>query len=120
MHTYRLRRLLAAALLGGAATLACAQPTLTPAQAAYVKAESRGVEDRFVAEVAGVVGVSVERVRSAMPDERRITVAVERLMAALEKDLGRPLDAAQEAAIRAADERRRRELAALRSRAMQR
>ncbi len=106
--------------LAAALPAAHAQGALTPAQSAWAKAESRNVEDRFVAEVAAIVGVPAARVREAMPDERRITATVARLLAALEQDLGEPLGEAQKAAIHAADERRKRELAAVGARAAQR
>jgi hypothetical protein len=116
----RIRQLLTGVLLAAAAALGHAQPTLTPAQAAWIKAENRNVEDRFVAEVARIVRTSPERVRTAMPDERRITAAATRLISALEKDLGALLEDEQKRAILDADERRKRELAQLRERAVQR
>ncbi|MGL1835013.1 hypothetical protein ACKVEX_15595 [Rhodocyclaceae bacterium SMB388] len=101
-----------------------AQPTgqgaLSPSQAAFVRAENKRVEDYFVARVARIVAVRPEQVRRAMPDERRITVAVSRLIAALEMDLGRPLSPEQQALIREADEDRLAALARIRGGASQR
>ena len=86
--------------------LAQQQQALSPSQAAFLKAENRRIEDYFVLQVSRIVGIEPERVRRAMPDERRITVAVSRLISALEMDLGRPLTDDQTAAIVAADEER--------------
>lgn len=94
-------------VLAGGAVFAQGPLTLNPAQAAHLTAENRRIEDRFVAEVAAIARTSPERVRAAMPDERRITTTVSRLVMALEQDLGRPLDASQRAAIIDADEVRK-------------
>lgn len=94
-------------MLVGGAVFAQGPLTLNPAQAAYLTAENRRIEDRFVAQVAAIAKTSPERVRAAMPDERRITTTVSRLVMALEQDLGRPLDASQRAAIIDADEARK-------------
>jgi hypothetical protein len=111
--------------LPGAAAPALAQPrgqppVLSPSQAAFLKAESRRIEDQFVERVARIVGVDPAQVRAAMPEERRITVAVSRLVDALERDLGRALSDEQKAAIHAADEARRAALARVREGAAQR
>lgn len=90
------------------------QPSLSPSQAAFLKAESRRIEDTFVARVAVIVRTQPERVRQAMPDERRITVAVSRLIAALERDLGASLTDEQKAAILEADDDRKQSLARVR------
>lgn len=108
-----LKRLpLLAVLVAGALALAplpapAQQQVLSPSQAAFLKAENRRIEDYFVLKVSRIVGIQPEQVRRAMPDERRITVAVSRLISALEMDLGRPLTEEQTAAIIAADEERR-------------
>lgn len=108
-----LKRLpLLAVLVVGALALAslpatAQQQALSPSQAAFLKAENRRIEDYFVLQVSRIVGIQPERVRRAMPDERRITVAVSRLISALEMDLGRSLTEEQTAAIVAADEERR-------------
>jgi len=105
----RLRRALTALLLALALPLAAAPdaraagPTpLSPAQTAYLKAEGRRIDERFVADVARITGASPTRVRRAMPDERRITGAASRLISALEMDVG-ALSEAQRAAIVNAD-----------------
>jgi len=84
-----------------------AQPSMNPAQAAFLAAASRRIEDHFVSEVARITGASPSRVRKAMPDERRITSAAPRLISALEVDLGAPLSAEQQAAILEADQARK-------------
>lgn len=94
--------------LAGGDALAQGPLTLNPSQAAYLTAENRRIEDRFVTQVAAIAKTSPERVRAAMPDDRRITTTVSRLLMALEQDLGRPLDASQRAAIIDADEARKR------------
>jgi hypothetical protein len=118
----RLRRALAAlvvavalplAALSGGARAAGPAP-LNPAQTAYLKAESRRIEDRFVADVARIAGASPTRVRRAMPDERRITGAASRLISALEMDLG-ALSEAQKAAIVNADLERKQALSQARA-----
>lgn len=121
-----LRRMLLFAALAccAAAAPVMAQPTvqgaLSPSQAAFVTAENKRVEDYFVARVAQIVAIRPEQVRRAMPDERRITEAVSRLIAALEMDLGRSLSPGQQALIREADEERRAALARIREGASQR
>lgn len=92
-----------------------AQAQLSPAQTAYLKAESRRIEDHFVAEVAKITATSVAQVRRAMPDERRITVAASRLISALEMELGGPLSPEQQAAILTADQARKDALAQART-----
>lgn len=97
---------LLAAFAAGAPPVLAQPPVLSPSQAAFVQAESRRIEDYFVRQVAHIVDIEPARVRRAMPDERRITVAVSRLIAALELDLGQPLGEAQIDAIVAADRAR--------------
>jgi len=96
------------------------QASLSPSQAAFLKAESRRIEDTFVARVAVIVRTQPERVQQAMPDERRITVAASRLIAALERDLGVSLTDEQKAAILEADAYRKQSLARVREGASQR
>ncbi len=93
---------------------------LSPSQAAFLKAENRRIEDHFVARVARIVGSRPAQVRQAMPDERRITVTVERLISALEHDLGRSLTDAEKEAIATADDERRQSLARVREGASRR
>lgn len=88
-----------------------AQPSMNPAQAAFLAAASRRIEDHFVSDVARITGTSPARVRRAMPDERRITSAASRLISALEVDLGAPLSAEQQSAILEADQARKQSLA---------
>ncbi len=102
------------AAAGTAAGRAPGEAALSPSQAAFLKAESRRIEDNFVARVAAIARTEPERVRRALPDERRITVAVPRLIAALERDLGAPLSDEQKAAIFEADAYRRDSLARIR------
>lgn len=105
--------LLALVLLFPVAPPALAQgdgAAVNPARSASLTAASRRIEDRFVADVAAIVGVSPARVRQAMPDERRITSAASRLISALEMDLGAPLSEAQRAAILEADQARKQSL----------
>lgn len=106
------------------ATPIMAQPAvqgqLSPSQAAFLQAENKRIEDYFVSQVASIVGISAERVRRAMPDERRITVAVSRLIAALEMDLGQALSDEQTSLILQADEERRAALVRVRQGASRR
>lgn len=87
------------------------QPSMNPAQAAFLAAASRRIEDHFVSEVARITGTSPARVRRAMPDERRITSAASRLISALEVDLGAPLSTEQQSEIVEADHARKLSLA---------
>ena len=80
---------------------------LTPAQMAYVKAETRKADHTFAVDVAKIVGVKPSDVTRAMPAKGRITDPAARVIAALEHQLGKPLDEAQKAAIIAADKQRR-------------
>lgn len=102
------------ACAGPALAQGAGQTSLSPSQAAFLKAESRRIEDTFVARVAAIVRTQPERVRQAMPDERRITVAVSRLITALERDLGVSLTDEQKAAILEADDYRKQSLARVR------
>ncbi len=119
------------ALRGAVLLLACllwqgsalAQPTggmLSPSQAAFLQAENKRIEDYFVSQVARIVGVPPEQVRRAMPDERRITAAVSRLISALERDLGRSLSEVEQSQIHAADAERLAALARVREGASRR
>lgn len=98
---------LALPLAPGALAQGDGRTVVNPARTASLSAASRRIEDRFVADVAAIVGVTPARVRQAMPDERRITSAASRLVSALEVDLGAPLSEAQRAAILEADQARR-------------
>lgn len=103
-------RPIAVALLLAAHLPAQAQPlpaAHTPAQLAYIKSETRKANDHFVKQVAKITGATEPAVRRALPDEKRITDRVTRLVSALEKDLQKPLDEGQKAAIVAAEDERR-------------
>jgi hypothetical protein len=103
------------ALSGLSVLPVAAQPAsrvaMDPARTASLTAASRRIEDRFVADVARIVGTTSERVRRAMPDERRITSAASRLISALEVDLGTTLTPEQQAEILEADQARKLSLA---------
>ncbi|WP_169256210.1 hypothetical protein [Aromatoleum toluvorans] len=100
-----------AVLASAAAPEAAAQPgpaaAMDPARTASLSAASRRIEDHFVAEVARIAGTTPDRVRRAMPDERRITSAASRLISALEVDLGAPLTPEQQTEILEADQARK-------------
>ncbi len=115
-----MRRLAAVLLLALALSVGgtAADEPLNPAQTAYLRAESRRIEERFVADVARIAETSPTRVRRAMPDERRITGAASRLISALEMEIGE-LSAAQKAAIVNADIARKDALARARAAAVQ-
>lgn len=85
-------------------------PPLTPAQAAYLKAESQRAEDRFVNRVAEISGARRSAVRRAMPAKDRITDPVNRVVAALERGLEQPLTDDQKQQIGEAETAYRREL----------
>lgn len=79
----------------------------TPAQAAFLKAETRRIEDQFVRRVMDVTRLPEKQVRSAMPAEGRITDPAVRVVAAIEQRRGQPLTDEQKQAIAQADEERR-------------
>ena len=76
---------------------------LTPAQMAYLKAETRKADEGYVKDVAEIVGARSSTVAKAMPEQGRITDPVARLIAGLEQKLGKTLTDDQKAAIQAAD-----------------
>jgi hypothetical protein len=90
-------------LLGGVAAQA---QQLTPAQMAYLKTETRKADETFVKKVASAVGVRSSVVAKEIPEHGRIADSVVRLVAGLERSLGKPLSEDQKAAIRAADTER--------------
>lgn len=105
-------------LVGLAAGAALAQTSaapppavLTPAQLAFVKAETKKANDLFVQRVVRITGATEAQVRRALPDEKRITDRTARLISALEHDLKRTLSEEQKAAILAAEDDRRQALA---------
>ncbi|MDB5799271.1 MAG: hypothetical protein JWL63_210 [Rhodocyclales bacterium] len=96
--------ILACCLLLGSAAIQAQQ--LTPAQMAYLKAETRKADEAFVKDVAGIVGVRSAVIAKEMPEHGRIADPVARLVAGLERSLGKPLSDDQKTAIRAADTER--------------
>lgn len=118
----RLLLLALALALGGAGPVLAGgrEAALSPSQNAYLTAEQRRIEDYYVTRVARIAGVGEQQVRAAMPDEKRITATVARLLEVLEKHLGHPLSDAQRAEIMAVDADRRQALARVRAGASQR
>lgn len=90
-----------------------AQQALTPVQLAYLKAETKKANDSFVKQVAKTTGTTEAQVRRALPDEKRITDRLSRLISALEKDLKRPLTDEEKSSITAAEDERKKALAGL-------
>ncbi|MDQ8023060.1 MAG: hypothetical protein REI94_14580 [Moraxellaceae bacterium] len=104
-------RLCVAACLAWSASVLAAEPPLSPAQVAYLKAETRKADEGFIRDVAMSLNIPAMTVRRAMPDKGRITDPVARLIAGLENDLRRPLNDDQKQRIRDADQRYRETLA---------
>lgn len=103
-NNWRARALLAMALaVAGVPALAQVSPPPTPAQAAFLRAESKKAVDRFVREVSAITGMSEDQIRKALPAEGRITDSGARVIAALEKQRGEPLSEEQRAGIVQAD-----------------
>lgn len=107
---------LAACLLG----LAMPAPAQTPAQSAYLKAESARIQQAYVRQIARVTGMGDAQIRRAVPAEGRITDPAARVIAALEKERGEPLPETLRQAIVQADLERKSALAAARETARQR
>jgi hypothetical protein len=80
-----------------------ADPVLTPVKAAILKRDLQKAEDQYVTQVAKIVGTRESVVRRALPDRARITDPVNRVISALERDLGKPLTDEQKNAIRIAE-----------------
>ena len=93
--------LLVACLAIGGASVQAQQ--LTPAQMAFIKAETRKADEVFVKTVADIVGARSSVVTKALPDPARIADPVVRLIAGLERSLGKTLNDEQKTAIQAAD-----------------
>lgn len=87
----------------------------TPAQTAFLKAETRRIDEQFVRRVVDITQLPAAQVRAAMPAEGRITEPSARVAAGIEKQLGEPLSDEQKQAIAQADEERRSALAAARA-----
>lgn len=112
-RSIRLLRLGAALCLTGLCLTTQAQTPeapLTPAQSAYLKAESQRAEDRFVARVAEITGARRSTVRRALPARGRLTDPVNRVVAALERSLEQPLSEEQRQQIGEAETAYRKEL----------
>ena len=92
----------------------------TPAQATFLKAETRRVEDQFVRRVMDITRLPEREVRAAMPAQGRITDPAARVVAAIEQQRGQPLTDEQKQAIAQADEERRSALVAVREAAKNR
>jgi hypothetical protein len=103
-----LRTLVAASLLALAAALAAAaqERIYTPTQAAYLKAEIRKAQERFVDKAAAVSGVPPARIRDWMPTDGRDVPPKVSILPALARERGKPLTEEERAAILAADQER--------------
>lgn len=101
--------------LFAACCMLCPAHAQTPAQTAFLKAESRRIDDRFVHRVVEITKLPAEQVRAAMPAEGRIVEPSARVAAGIEKQLGEALTEEQKQAIAQADEERRSALAAARA-----
>ena len=93
---------------------------LTPAQAAYFKAESRKADDRFVQEVARITQVPEASIRKTMPPDGRIVDPAARVIKALEHQRGQVLPDEIKAQINVAEAERRSALTAARAAAAKR
>jgi len=82
---------------------AAAQLALTPAETAVLKRDLQKAEDQYVRKIATITGVRESAARRALPDRARITDPVNRVISALERDLGKPLSDEQKAALRNAE-----------------
>lgn len=102
------------ALANPSAPANAATPALSPVQLAFLKAETKKANDLFVQRVAKIARASEAQVARALPDEKRITDRIARLISALEKDLKRTLSDDDKAAIAAAEEERKESLIAAR------
>jgi hypothetical protein len=92
----------------------CPALAQTPAQAGFLKAETRRIDEQFVRRVVEITQLPASQVREAMPAAGRITETSARVAAAIEKQLGEALTDEQKQAIAQADEERRAALAAAR------
>lgn len=94
---------------------AFAESVSTPAQAAYLKAQTRRINDHYRHRLAEISGVPFARVRATILRDGRLTDEVARSIAVLEKERGQPLSDAQKQDIANAERERRAALAAARS-----
>lgn len=98
-----------------ACCMLCPAHAQTPAQTAFLKAETRRIDEQFVRRVVAITRLPVEQIWAAMPAEGRITEPSARVAAGIEKQSGEPLTEEQKHAIAQADEERRSALAAARA-----
>jgi len=110
LHRMLLGLGLAWALTLPAAAQAPKPVVLTPVQAAYLKTETKKANEAFIKQVAKTAGASEPQVRRALPDEKRITDRMARLVSALEQDLKRSLSEEEKATISAAEEARKKSI----------
>lgn len=103
-----LRRTIAGALLAVALAFpaAAAERIYTPTQAAYLKAEIRKAQERFVEKAASISGVPQARIRDWMPTDGRDVPPKVSILPALARERGKPLSDEERSAILAADQER--------------
>ena len=117
MRPPRLLPGLIAVLLLASVNARAAETPLGPVQAAYLRAETRKADDRFIAQVAHLTDSPEALVRQAMPPEGRITDPALRVMAAIEAQRKIRLSDEVRAQIVAAEGERRAAIAAARDKA---
>ncbi len=111
---YRLILVVAAFAATARAAEVPPEAPLTPAQAAFFKAEARKADDRFVRDVARITGSSEASIRKAMPAEGRISNPAVRVVTTLEHQRGAEFPEAIRAQVDAAEAERRKAVAAAR------
>jgi len=87
--------------------LHAAEEAFSPVQAAYLQAETRKADERFVSEVARITASPLPVVRRAMPPEGRITDPAARVIAAIEAQRKITVSEAQRGLIANAEQQRR-------------
>lgn len=97
-----------------------AEEVFSPVQTAYLQAETRKADERFVADVARITASPVALVRRAMPREGRITDPAVRVIAAIEAQRHIVVSPEQKALISSAEQQRRSAIANARAAARQR
>jgi len=100
--------MIATTLLALAAALpAAAQDRIyTPTQAAYLKAEIRKAQERFVEQASALSGVPQARIRDWMATDGRDVPPKVSILPALARERGKPLSEEERAAVLAADQER--------------
>lgn len=98
-------------LVGASANAWAQDAPLTPAQVAFVKAETRKADEQFVQGVARITGVAEQVIRDAMPTEDRISDPAARVIAVAEKARKASLTEQQKSRIASAEQARRRAIA---------